>query len=206
MDIKDLNIVGVKLKSLKTWPDDRGFFREIIRVSDPFFTDENAIKEGENSAPFFQWSHSKMAKNTVKAWHFHHRQVDWWYVARGIVEVVLFDNREESPTYKSKIDFVMGDPDHLPEGLSSCRDEQLRKDDVNCSVVKIPQGVLHGCKVLSEEAELFYITSQIYNPNDEGRIPFNSELVSHNWGEESDLIIAEKDRNLFIPTQPRVLL
>lgn len=30
-------IKGVELKSLTTHPDDRGFFREIIRNTDPFF-------------------------------------------------------------------------------------------------------------------------------------------------------------------------
>ena len=169
-------IEGVEIKQLRTFPDDRGFFREIIRHNDPFFA---------GSASFAQWSHSKMAKNTVKAWHFHRKQIDWWYLGIGLIEAVLFDNRVDSPSYQHKLVFKMGEPELDPEALTA--------------VVKIPQGVLHGCKVLSEFAHLFYVTSKTYNPDDEGRLPFNSDVVGHYWGPESELIVADNDRREFIP-------
>ncbi len=171
---KDNEIKGVIFKPLKSFPDQRGFFREVVRVTDPFFDNDG----------FSQWSHSKMTKNVVKAWHFHKKQIDWWYVPIGNVDVVLYDNREESPTYKTKLTFRIGESD---------------KYGANTHEVcfKIPQGVLHGCKVLSEEAHLFYITSQIYNPNDEGRFPYNDPIVPHDWGTEA--ITSEKDRVHFEP-------
>jgi len=178
-------ISGVLFKELRTFPDDRGFFRELVRYNDPFF-------EGTSSERCFaQWSHSKMALHTVKAWHFHHLQIDWWYVPIGFVHVVLYDKREESPTYKRKIEFRLGEDDKYPNVLST--------------VVKIPQGVLHGCRVLSDFAHLFYITSRTYDPQDEGRFPFNSELVPHVWGDEAELIVAPNDRRLFMPTAKRIL-
>jgi dTDP-4-dehydrorhamnose 3,5-epimerase len=173
------SIVGVRFKHLKTFPDDRGFFRELIRHNDPFF---------ENG--FAQWSHSKMARNTVKAWHFHHLQIDWWYVGLGLIHTVLYDNREESPTYQKKIEFKLGESEIDSEALSA--------------VVRIPQGVLHGCKVLSDFAHLFYITSEIYNTADEGRFPFNTDDVPHNWGNEAELIVAANDRKTFLPGNARV--
>ena len=80
--IESLNqeIIGVFLKDLKSHADDRGFFREIIRKTDNFF-DEGG---------FGQWSHSRMIKNVVKAWHYHHEQTDWWYLPIGHAEVVLY--------------------------------------------------------------------------------------------------------------------
>lgn len=185
-DVKEGNdatrgIVGVTFKELKSFPDDRGFFRELVRVTDDFFIDG-----------FGQWSHSKMARNTVKAWHFHHKQIDWWYAPVGVLQVVLYDNREESPTYKRSLEFIFGDTDADPRALAS--------------VVRIPQGVLHGCKVISEAAHLFYITSLTYNPQDEGRLPFNSPLVPHSWGDLSELIVAENDRRTFIPPHARTLI
>ena len=176
----DSMIPGVKFKFLKSHPDDRGFFREVIRNSDPLF-------EGEK---FAQWSHSKMTKDVVKAWHYHHLQVDFWYVPFGHVQTVLFDNREESPTYKTKLVIDMGCAETFPQAYEVC--------------VKIPQGVLHGCRVLSDQAHLFYITSEIYNPNDEGRFPFNSEVVGHNWGENA--LTVENDRRTFVPTAQRLQL
>ena len=66
-------IEGVIFKDLVTHTDERGFFREIIRVTDGFFS------EG-----FGQWSHSLMYTGVAKAWHIHQKQVDWWYVAGGV--------------------------------------------------------------------------------------------------------------------------
>ncbi len=170
-----MSISGVEIKELKTHGDDRGFFREVIRVTDSFFS---------NPENFGQWSHSRMQKNVVKAWHYHHVQTDWWYIASGEVETALYDNREESPTYKSKMVFKMGDS--------------------NPVCVKIPPGVLHGCRVASSEAHLFYITSHTYSANEEGRIPYNSDQIDHDWG--SDSIVAENDKKFFTPTSVRTLL
>ena len=131
-----------------------------------------------------------MHKNVVKAWHYHHIQYDWWYIATGQVETVLYDNRPESPTYKTKLVFRMGDSSHGADTHEMC--------------VRIPPGVLHGLKVLSDQANLFYITSETYNPNEEGRIAFNSPLIPHNWGE--DAITNERDRRDFVPTSTRKLV
>ena len=172
------SIIGVEIKSLKSHPDDRGFFREVVRSTDSIF----------DVGKFAQWSHSKMTKNVVKAWHYHHVQYDWWYVPIGQVETVLYDNREESPTYKKKLIIKMGETATYGE-------------DTHEVCIRIPPGVLHACKVLSEEAHLFYITSETYNPDDEGRFPYNSDVVDHDWG--VDAITSEQDRRTFVPTTER---
>ena len=172
------SIFGVEIKELKTFPDDRGFFREVIRFNDPIF----------QGGVFGQWSHSKMAENVVKAWHYHHIQTDWWYISYGAVNTVLFDNREESPTYKAKMEVLMGDPSINKNAKPVC--------------VRIPPGVLHGLKVISEEAHIFYITSETYNANEEGRFPFNSDLVGQDWG--TNVITVENDRRTFVPTSTRI--
>lgn len=170
-------IAGVIVKELNTHPDPRGFFREVVRVTDSFF-------EGGS---FGQWSHSKMARNVVKAWHYHHVQTDWWYCPIGKIETVLFDNRPESPTYKQKMVIEMGDSEECSGAREVC--------------VKIPPGVLHGCKVVSEQAHLFYITSETYNPSDEGRFPYNAAFVAHDWGDNA--LTVENDRREFSPTATR---
>lgn len=174
-------ILGVEIKPLKSWPDQRGFFREIVRVTEPVFS----------GGQFAQWSHSKMTKDVVKAWHYHHIQTDWWYVPIGQVETVLFDNREESPTYRTKLVIRMGDSSEFGS-------------DTHEVCVRIPPGVLHGCKALSDTAHLFYITSEVYNPNEEGRFPYNSEIVPHDWGKNA--ITVENDRRTFVPTSTRQLI
>ena len=175
---KNNSILGVEFKLLQSHPDGRGFFREIFRNSEDIYKDGN----------FGQWSHSKMQKDVVKAWHFHHKQTDWWYIPIGQAEVVLYDNRKESPTYKTKLVFRLGESDlYGPDTFEAC--------------VRIPPGVLHACQVLSDYAHLFYITSEIYDPNDEGRIAYNSELIPHQWTCEP--ITSERDQVDFTPPHPR---
>jgi len=164
-------IHGVEMKKLVSHPDDRGFFREIIRDTDGFFA------EG-----FAQWSHSRMERHVVKAWHFHHQQVDWWYAPIGTLDVALYDLREDSPTRGHKMTFQMGEGHPI--------------------VTRIPPGVAHGCKVVSAEAHLFYITSKIYNPEDEGRYPFDTDKIDHDWGDPSTVITSERDRRFHMPPYP----
>jgi len=173
-------IPGAVFKKLTTHVDGRGFFREIIRSTDDFFA------EG-----FGQWSHSVMQQNTVKAWHYHHLQIDWWYAAAGVIHTVLYDNREESPSFGRKIEFLLGEQnDENPQVL--------------CAAIKIPPGVLHGCKVITQTAHLFYITSRTYDPADEGRFAFDSGKVQHDWGNKDELIVSANDRRDFLPHAQRV--
>ena len=144
-------IDGVVLKDLVTHADERGYFREIIRTTDDFF------KEG-----FGQWSHSMMYAGVAKAWHVHEIQIDWWYVASGVLKVALHDTRRDSRTYRETMELHLGD--HQP-----------------ARVLKVPQGVAHGCKVIDGPVHLFYVTSHVYNPGDEGRIPFDDKSIGYDW-------------------------
>ena len=144
-------IDGVVRKELETFNDERGFFREIIRSTDDSF------REG-----FGQWSHSLMFEGVIKAWHFHKIQTDWWYIVSGVLRVGLCDLREGSGTYKQTMDFLMGD-------LQPAR------------VLKIPPGIAHGCKTVQGPVHLFYLTSHVYNPDDEIRIPYNDPQIDFDW-------------------------
>lgn len=144
-------IEGIHFKNLVTHNDDRGFFRELIRENDPIF------EQG-----FGQWSHSLMFDNVIKAWHYHNIQTDWWYVVTGVLRVGLCDLRESSATYKHTMDFLMGDF------------QQPR-------VLVIPPGIAHGCKTVQGPVNLFYVTSHVYNTNDEIRIPYDSNQIDFDW-------------------------
>jgi dTDP-4-dehydrorhamnose 3,5-epimerase len=144
-------ITGVIIKELLVHPDERGSFTEIIRCTDELFT------EG-----FAQLSHSYMVDGVVKAWHVHKTQIDWWYVATGTIKTVLYDSRQDSPTYKHLEEYIVGDAG--------------RK-----IVIKIPPGVAHGLKVIEGPANLIYVTSSVYNPDEEGRIPYNDSEIGYDW-------------------------
>jgi dTDP-4-dehydrorhamnose 3,5-epimerase len=144
-------IQGVVAKDLTTHVDARGFFREILRVNDEMFA------EG-----FGQWSHSLMYTGVAKAWHIHARQIDWWYVVGGVLKVALHDLRPDSPTFGETMELLLG-------GLQPAR------------ILRIPPGVAHGCKCLSGPAHLLYVTSDVYNPADEGRIAHDDPRIGYDW-------------------------
>lgn len=141
---------GTVVKGLTTHRDERGFFREIIRVTDGFFSS------------FGQWSHSRMYPGVAKAWHIHRRQTDWWYVAGGVLKVGLHDLREDSPAQGTTVTLLMG-------------------DNQPAQVLTIPPGVAHGCRCLDGPADLFYVTSRVYDPEDEGRIPHDDPEIGFDW-------------------------
>lgn len=144
-------IDGIATKVLIRHPDERGFFEELIRVSDPLFN------EG-----FGQLSRSSMITGVVKAWHVHKTQVDWWYVVGGTVKVALFDTRAGSTTHKELNEFTLGE-----EGQDM--------------ILKIPAGVAHGLKVMKGPAELVYVTSGIYSKDEEGRISHDDPQIGYDW-------------------------
>jgi dTDP-4-dehydrorhamnose 3,5-epimerase len=144
-------IEGVEIKDLVTHPDERGFFREIIRVTDGFF--------GEG---FAQFSHSLMYAGVAKAWHIHKTQVDWWYVPVGNIKVGLSDRRKESGSFGQTEVVFLG-------------------ENYGARVLRIPPGVAHGCKVLGGQAHLLYITSNTYDPQEEGRIPHDDPEIGFDW-------------------------
>ncbi len=145
------DIEGVVIKGLVTHPDERGYFRELIRDTDPFFT------EG-----FAQLSHSLMHPGVSKAWHIHKAQIDWWYVPVGVLKVALYDTRPDSPTKGVLQELFMG-------------------EEHGYSILRIPPGVAHGCKAIGGTAHLLYVTSNSYNPDDEGRISHDDPEIGYDW-------------------------
>jgi dTDP-4-dehydrorhamnose 3,5-epimerase len=144
-------IDGVAFKELVTHSDERGYFRELIRVTDEFFA------EG-----FGQWSVSLMHHGVIKAWHVHKTQVDWWHVTAGTLKAALHDTRAGSPTRGETMEFLLGE-NQPPR------------------VVRIPPGVAHGCKAINGPALLFYIASRTYDPAEEGRIPHDDPAIGYDW-------------------------
>ena len=49
------------------------------------------------------------------------------------------------------------------------------------AVLKIPPGVAHGCKAIGGVSHLFYVTSSIYDPKEEGRIAHDDPSIGYDW-------------------------
>jgi len=132
-------IEGVKTIKLKTHNDERGFFREIFRFEEQF----PGVSVG-------QLSHSMVKEGVIKGWHGHVYQSQWNYVVSGKINVALFDDRKNSSTYRELMEFAVG-------------------DDGDALAYFFPPGVLHGYKCVSGPMHIIYVTSGIYDLDDEVR-------------------------------------
>jgi len=146
-------IPGVRVEPLAIHPDDRGYFLEIARLgSGPV----------AHFPPDSQVSCALSYPGTIKAFHFHRHQTDFWVPAQGMFQVALVDLRAGSPTHGLRNTLYVG---------------QLRP----WSLI-IPPGVGHGYKVIGDSAAmLVYLTNRIYNPEDEGRIAYNDSGIAYDW-------------------------
>lgn len=90
-------IAGVRTKTLRVIPDERGWLMEILRSDDEdLFT------------TFGQVYVSATYPGVVKAWHYHERQVDNFACIAGMVKLVLVDTRPDSPTTGTVNEFFLG--------------------------------------------------------------------------------------------------
>lgn len=94
---RSTRITGVRTKSLKLIPDERGWLMEILRNDDSEFFQK-----------FGQVYVSATYPGVVKAWHYHKHQVDNFACISGMVKLVLVDTREGSPTKGAVNEFFLG--------------------------------------------------------------------------------------------------
>jgi len=90
-------IEGVRTKRLKVIPDERGFLMEMLRCDDEMFE------------KFGQVYLTVAYPGVVKGWHYHKKQTDIFIPVKGMFKLVLYDDREGSPTYGRINKFFIGE-------------------------------------------------------------------------------------------------
>lgn len=148
-------IEGVKIKKLRVIPDARGRLMEILRNDD------------EQFVQFGQVYVTTAYPGVVKGWHYHKKQIDNFTVVKGMMKVVLYDGREDSPTHGEVNKFFMG--------------------DFNPILLTIPQGVVHGFKCIGDhESIVVNCPSEVYNYHnpDEYRIDPHHNDIPYDWADK----------------------
>jgi dTDP-4-dehydrorhamnose 3,5-epimerase len=147
-------IAGVKIAAGALHPDDRGHFMEVLRMG-------QGLPSGFDPAST-QVSAALSYPGTIKAFHYHQHQTDFWVPVSGMLQVGLVDLRADSPTWGARNTIYCG---------------ALRPWHI-----LIPPGVGHGYKVIGQDpALLVYVTDRFYNPADEGRIAYNDPSIRYDW-------------------------
>jgi dTDP-4-dehydrorhamnose 3,5-epimerase len=140
-------IDGVRIRPAITHPDERGSVCEVFSES----WDEN---------PIVHVYEITIRPGIVKGWVKHELQDDRLFTASGSVRIVLYDDREESPT----------------RGLVT----QHCFDDHSRALITIPEGVWHAVgNVGTSDAQLINCPTRAYNHEspDKWELPLDTELI-----------------------------
>ena len=145
--------------------DDRGFFLETYR--------RNSLAELGIADEFVQDNHSRSRRGVVRGMHFQPGMAKLVRCARGMIYDVLVDLRRGSPMFG-----------HW---------EGVELDDVAHHQLYCPDGFAHGFCVLSEVADVVYMTSAYYDPALESGFAYNDPAVAIEWPGDVTLTASARD-------------
>jgi dTDP-4-dehydrorhamnose 3,5-epimerase len=162
-------IAGVVFIEPQVSEDDRGFFMETYKRSE--------FAEQGISEAFVQSNHSRSTKGVLRGLHYQRQPKAQGKLVRATVgEIfdVVVDLRRSSPTYG----------DWLSASLSS----------ENKQMVYVPQGFAHGFCVVSDVAEVQYMTTEEYAPTQEAGIIWNDPQLGITWPMNNPRVSARDQR------------
>ena len=136
---------------------------------------EEEFKEAGLDYNFVQDNQSSSSKGVLRGLHFQkeHPQAKLVRVLSGEVFDVAVDLRAGSDTYGKWVGVL----------LSADNKKQLM----------IPRGFAHGFLVVSDKAEFAYKCDDVYHPEDEGGVMYDSCGIE--WPEiDGEVILSEKDQ------------
>ena len=144
-------IDGVKIKPLKKICDERGMILKMMESTDPEFTRFGEI--------YF----SCIYPGVVKGWHLHKKLTLNYACVKGMIKLVLFDNRENSPTKGELQELFIGED--------------------NYCMITIPINVYNGFKGIGNELSIVAdLTDLPHDPDDMVRLdPMKNDIIDYDW-------------------------
>ena len=148
--VKGKEIEGVEIKKLRSIPDERGTIYHMLRNDDEIFEEFGEI--------YF----SNVYPNVVKAWHYHEKMILNYSVIYGMIKMVLFDDRTDSPTYGNLMEIFIGEENRL--------------------LVKVPKKVWNGFKGIGGKKAIVANCASIpHDPDEIKRKPYDTLDIPYNW-------------------------
>lgn len=164
-------IHDVTVRGLTTHRDPRGTLTELLRAD---WTD--VFGEDMPFAQVYTSTTQAGVARDIDKWHVHQHQTDRFYCVAGRIVVAIADPRDDSPSCGSLMLVELAAAEDGPAPL----------------MVTIPPRTLHGFVVTSEQpATLLNFPNRIYDPEDEGRLPFAGAKVTFPNGERFDYRIVD---------------
>ena len=151
MDKKQTLIEGVIVTSLRQIEDERGAVFHVLKNTDPCFS-----KFGEVYI-------SKVNVGVIKGWKYHKEMIQNFSVPYGLLKLVIFDGRVESPSYKLINEFVLG-----PE--------------FNYKLISIPAKVWYGFQCVSNGyCLLLNVADMKHDPEESIQENYQSSTIPYSW-------------------------
>ena len=142
-------IEGLQVVPLRRVPDERGTVFHMLRTSDPHFRQFGEI--------YF----SSVYQGAIKGWHRHKDMTLNYACVWGRVKLVIFDDREGSPS-RGEIQEVFLGPDDY-------------------SLVVIPPGLWNGFKGMDEVSVLANCCTHEHDPSRSERLSPYSDAIAYDW-------------------------
>ena len=170
MKVTQTRLPGVLLLEPSVFTDSRGFFLES-------YNKRTMAKLGIVQE-FVQDNHSFSARNVLRGLHYQirHPQGKLVRVAAGEIFDVAVDLRRSSPTFGRWLgETLTGENKHM---------------------LWIPPGFAHGFLVISDDAQVFYKSTDYYDPPSDRTLAWNDSDLNIDWhlGAASP-ILSEKDKH-----------
>ena len=149
--MKNPTIEGVVIQPLKIIADELGVVLHMLRNDDPVFE-----KFGE---VYF----SEIKPGSVKAWKRNKNQTQNLAVPSGEIDLVIYDDRQDSTTRGSLFNCTLGRPDHY-------------------SLIRIPPLLWYGFRGRGDAPSLIAnCLNQPYDPAASEKIHPESDLIPYTW-------------------------
>lgn len=147
-------IDGVVVRKLRVNRDPRGILVETMKIDWDDCYDAEQLPFAQT---YYSVTEGWVARDEDR-WHVHERQTDRFVIPSGNVAIGMFDPRPDSATHGA---------------LNLIRLGEANGDDGQY-LVAIPPRVLHGFMVIGPaSALLLNYPTRLYDPTDEGRVPFD---------------------------------
>ena len=143
-------IDGVSVTPLRRIADERGAILHMLRCDQPHFRQFGEI--------YF----SCVYPHAIKAWHVHRVMTLNYAVPVGMVKLVLFDGRDDSPTYRQLMELFVG--------------------ELNYCLVTVPPMVWNGFKGIGDKMALVANCATLpHDPTEIERAdPFKND-IPYDW-------------------------
>ena len=143
-------IEDVLVHPLRQIPDERGKIMHMLRADDPHFERFGEI--------YFSVAYP----GAIKGWHLHTRITLNYAVVSGMIKLVLYDTRDDSPIRGELQELFIGED--------------------NYCLVRIPNGVVNGFKAYGEKpAIIANCATEPHEPNEIVRYdPFTPD-IPYDW-------------------------